>query len=115
AAAYTRVLGLCDRGWPHRGRRCDPDGRAGAPRRDPADRHVRVLHPAGARADAPGPSLQPLDLVRERRESRPDRCRLGRGGLTGAAEALVERLAAPAPPPCSPISNATATCPTRRP
>ena len=61
AAAYARVLGLCDRGWPHRGGRCDPDGRAGPPRRDPADRHVRVLHPAGARADAPGRSLQPYE------------------------------------------------------
>ena len=40
AAAYARVLGLCDRGWPDRGGRCDPDGRAGPPCRDPANRHV---------------------------------------------------------------------------
>ena len=97
AAAYARVLGLCDRDWPHRGGRGDPDGRAGPPRRDPADRHVRVLHPAGAPADAPGRSLQPLYLERERLESRPDRRRLGRGGLAGAAEALVEEASMPLP------------------
>ena len=57
AAAYARVLGLRDRGWPHRGGRCDSDGRAGPPRRDPADRNVRVLHTARARAVAPGRSL----------------------------------------------------------
>jgi hypothetical protein len=43
-------------------KRCDPDGRAGPRRRDPADRHGRVLHPACAWADAPGRSLQPHDL-----------------------------------------------------
>src|ERR1700732_1614516 len=45
------VRGLCARGGPHRGGRAHPDGRAGPPRRDPVDRHVRVLHPAGACAD----------------------------------------------------------------
>ena len=86
AAAYARVLGLCDRGWPHRGGRCDRGGRAGPPRRDPVDRHVRVLHPAGARADAPRRSLQPYELERECPESRPGRHRLGRGGLARAEE-----------------------------
>ncbi len=38
--------GLCDRGWLRRGGRCDPDRRAGPPRRDPGDRHARVLRPA---------------------------------------------------------------------
>src|SRR5664280_1587832 len=88
AAADASVLGCCDRDWPHRGGRCDPGGRAGPPRRDPADRHVRLLYPAGARADAPGRSLQPDDLERERLESRSDRHRLGRGGFAGAAEAM---------------------------
>ncbi len=44
AAAHAGVLGLCDRGCPHRGGHCDPDRRAGTSRRDPADRHVRVLY-----------------------------------------------------------------------
>src|SRR5438046_1486818 len=61
---------------------------AGRPRRDPSDRHVRVLHPAGARADALGSSLPLYELDRERSQSRPGRRRLGRGGLAGAAEAL---------------------------
>ena len=38
AAAYAGVLGLRDRGGPHRGGRCDPDRRAGPPRGNPADR-----------------------------------------------------------------------------
>ena len=57
AATDTGVLGLCNRHCPYRGGHCDPDGRAGPSRRDPADRHVCVLHPAGARADAPRRSL----------------------------------------------------------
>ena len=89
---YARVLGVCDRDWPHRRRRCDPDARADPPRRDPADRHVRVVHRAGARADAAGRSLQPLDLGRERLEYRLDRRRLDRGGLVGAAEFNAESL-----------------------
>jgi len=46
--------GLCDQGWRRRGGRCDLDRRVGPPRRDPGDRHARVLCPAGARADASG-------------------------------------------------------------
>jgi hypothetical protein len=49
--------------------------------------HVCVLHPAGARADAAGRSRQPLELDRERPESRLDRRCVGRGGLAGVAEA----------------------------
>jgi hypothetical protein len=40
--------GLCDRGSVRRGGRCDPDRRAGPPRRNPGDRDARVLCPAGA-------------------------------------------------------------------
>src|ERR1700728_627845 len=87
AAAYAGVLGLCDRGCLRRGGRCDPDRRAGPPRRDPYDRHARVLRPAGARAYARAGSLEPLELDRKRRESRRDWRRLGGGGLAGADEA----------------------------
>jgi len=47
-----------------------------------------LVHPA----DAPGRSLQPYELERERPQSRPDRRRLGGGGLAGAAQALTEQL-----------------------
>src|SRR4029077_16167825 len=87
AAAYPRVLGLCDRDLLHRGRRCDPDRRPGPPCRDPPHRHARVLRPAGKRAGAPGRSLEPLELDRERRESRRGWRLLGGGGLSGTAQA----------------------------
>lgn len=89
ATAFAAVLGLCDRRRPHRSGACDSHGRAGSPRRDPADHHVRVLHPAGARAGAPGQSHQPLQLDRERAEPRSDQSCLGRGGLAYPGEGPV--------------------------
>jgi uncharacterized membrane protein len=55
---------------------------------------LTVLRPTGTRADASGRSLDPLQLDRERRESRHDWRRLGGGGLAGAADTLAFRHAA---------------------
>ena len=79
AAVWPNVLGICDRSCAYRGRACDPDRHPGPPRCDPADHHVRVLHPAGAYPDAPGRAFQPLVLERKRRQHRRDRHGLGCG------------------------------------
>jgi hypothetical protein len=85
AAADARVLGVRDRDWTHRGRHCHPDERASAARRHTADRHVRILHPAGACAHTPCRSLELFQLDRERLECRPHGRRLGGGRFAGPA------------------------------
>ena len=84
AAAVPGILGLCDRGWPHRGGHCDPDGRyarlAAILLTVMFASFTLLVHVPMLLA-----ALQPYELERERPESRPDRRRLGRGGLTAAS------------------------------